>query len=186
MNVELISAVAAVGTFVVIAASAIAAILQLRHIRTGNQLGAVLTVLQLWQSPDVQGPLEYVRRQLPQKLLDPEYLRAIERGDLDREIRLAVDWHEQLGYFLKQGLIHDSFLGVYSPTGSTMWDRLSPVIKLGRDKRGESYVHFFEYFAARERAWTNRHGSAFPPNLARLPLRDPWAELRAGQDDDGR
>lgn len=178
MNLELVNAIAAVGTFVVIGATAIAAIVQLKHIRTGNQLGAVLTVLQLWQSRDVQDPLEYVRRELPEKLREPEYLRAIERGAVDREVRLAIDWHEQLGYFLHEGLIHHSFLGVYSPTGSTMWDRLSPVVQLGRKSRGDSYVQFFEYFAAREREWASRHGNEFPKNLARLPLRDPWDDLR--------
>jgi len=183
MSLELLNTLAAIGTFLVIAATAVAAVAQLRHIRVGNQLGAVLTVMQLWQTPEIQGSLDYVRRQLPAKLKDPAYLRGVENGLIEPPVRIAIDLHEQLGYFLHQRLIHDSFLGVYSPTGSTMWDRLSPIVFLSRKRLGQSHVQYFEYFAAREREWKAREPQLFSGNLARLSLRDPWTELEI---DEGR
>ncbi len=45
MSFQLIDSVAAVGTFIVIAATAIAAVIHLRHLRVSNQLQGLLTVL---------------------------------------------------------------------------------------------------------------------------------------------
>ncbi|GAC1502182.1 MAG: hypothetical protein NVS1B14_06830 [Vulcanimicrobiaceae bacterium] len=181
MSLELLNALAPIGTFAVLAITAVAAVVQLRHIRVGNQLGAVLTVMKLWQTSEIQDSLDYVRRDLPAKLTDPEYLRAVESGIIEPQVRIAIDFHEQLGYFLHQRLIHDSFLGVYSPTGSAMWERLSPIVFLGRRRSGNSYIQHFEYFAARERQWKAREPGLFSGDLARLPLRDPWAELTAAK-----
>jgi hypothetical protein len=178
MSQETLSTAAAVGTFVVIAVTAFAAFFQLRHIRVANQLGAVLTILQVYQTPDIQRPMEYIRREHGAKLRDPDYLRAVEQGEIEPEVRVAIDLHEQLGYFLRQGLVHESFLGVWSPTGSRTWDRLSPIVELGRRSLGSTYLQYFEYFVSREREWQRRHaGEVFPAGVARLPLRDAWSEL---------
>ncbi|MGB8910007.1 MAG: hypothetical protein WCC84_14775 [Candidatus Cybelea sp.] len=47
MTYEAIGAFAALGTLVVIIATAIAALIQLRHLRRSNQLSGLLSVLQL-------------------------------------------------------------------------------------------------------------------------------------------
>jgi hypothetical protein len=51
MSFEALSALAAVGTFVVITATAIAAMVQLRHLRTSNQLTGLLNILGRSEDP---------------------------------------------------------------------------------------------------------------------------------------
>jgi len=51
MSQEILSTAAAIGTFVVIAATAIAAVVQLRHLRAQNQLTGLLTVLARVEDP---------------------------------------------------------------------------------------------------------------------------------------
>jgi len=48
---EVLSTTAAIGTFVVIAATAIAAVVQLRHLHASNQLTGLLTVLARVENP---------------------------------------------------------------------------------------------------------------------------------------
>jgi hypothetical protein len=55
MNFEAWNTAAAVGTFVVIAASAIAALVQLRHLRTSNQLSGLVSVFEMLQDQGVRG-----------------------------------------------------------------------------------------------------------------------------------
>jgi hypothetical protein len=41
-----------VGTFIVVAATAIAAIFQLHHLRSSNQINAIIGVQQIFESPE--------------------------------------------------------------------------------------------------------------------------------------
>jgi hypothetical protein len=54
VSLELWSTLAAVGTFVVIAATAIAAFVQLRHIRRSNQLAGLQSTLDMLLDPSVR------------------------------------------------------------------------------------------------------------------------------------
>jgi len=74
MSLELWSTVFSGATFIVIAATAIAALIQLRHMRTGNQLNALLTLMQMWDTPDMQTHIQYSRTALQQKFKDPKFL----------------------------------------------------------------------------------------------------------------
>ena len=51
MTQETLNTVATVGTFIVIAATAIAAVVQLGHLRDQNQLTGLLTVLERVEDP---------------------------------------------------------------------------------------------------------------------------------------
>lgn len=57
MSLELISTLAAVGTFFVIAATAIAAVIHLRHLRASNQLTAFMTVTHRLDDAEFRGVL---------------------------------------------------------------------------------------------------------------------------------
>ncbi len=54
MSPESVSAVAAAGTLIVIAATAFAALVQLRHIRAANQLTGLLHFSAVFESDDIQ------------------------------------------------------------------------------------------------------------------------------------
>jgi len=55
MSLEAWSAVFSGATFVVIAASAIAALVQLRHLRSSNQLAGMIEINRMWHDPQIQG-----------------------------------------------------------------------------------------------------------------------------------
>ena len=65
MSVELLSTLASVGTFIVIGATAIAAIIQLRHMRGSNQIIALTECRETLESeslPAICGPASFSGR----------------------------------------------------------------------------------------------------------------------------
>ena len=84
MPLETWSAVASVGTFVVIAATAIAAIVQLRHLSTSNQLAGLLSILGRSEDPQLVEWSDTIRTALEQKLPDPAFRKSVEEGTFDR------------------------------------------------------------------------------------------------------
>lgn len=182
MSPELLTAIATLGTVVVIGASAIAALIQLRHMRASNELEAVLSLQRDFQSPEVQSALHYVQDQLSVHLEEERYreeLAAIGFISVDRHPELiACNWFTQMGTFLKHGLITEhTLMELYARLVRYYWKELAPAIAIMRRKRGDGQYSEFEYLALRANAWLERHAQgAFPRGMVRSPLPDPWRE----------
>jgi len=177
MSLEVINTLAVVGTFVVIAATAIAALIQLRHLQASNQLQAMLKLNEMWDDDAMRAASHYVRAELAGRLKDPGYPRSLEVAandwSLHPEVRV-ITWWEQVGTMVKHGFIQaDSFLDLASFAVSNDWDRLAVTIALMRRNRGPAVWENFEYLVVRGREFTRRHPrGAFPANMERLPLPD--------------
>src|ERR1700680_1002918 len=157
MSPEVWSAIFAGATFVVIAATALAALIQVRHLRTSNQLNAFLTLMQMWQAPDLQEQMGYVRGELQPKFKDPRFMAEFAGAPISRiEHRelLVADYWEQIGAFMKFGLMDEgSWLDVAGSQVYVMWQLLEPVIKAIREVRGPTAFDNFEYAAVRAKLW---------------------------------
>ncbi len=177
MSLEVINTLAAVGTFVVIAATAIAALVQLRHLQASNQLQAMLKLNEMWDEPVMRAASHYVRAELADRVKDPEYARSLDKASNDWSIHPEVrvmTWWEQVGTMVKYGFIQsDPFLDLASFAVSNDWDHLAVTIALMRRKRGPAVWENFEYLVVRGREFTRRHpDGAFPATFQRLPLPD--------------
>ncbi len=161
MSTELWSTVFAGATFAVIAATAIAALIQLRHLRASNQLNALLTLMQMWNTAELQEHIGYVRGELQQKMTEPNFLDEFVRSPVSRREHselLVADFWEQVGSFIKYGLMDEqSWLDVASSQIATTWDLLEPAIKAMRQGRGPAAFENFEYAAVRASLWLSRH-----------------------------
>lgn len=156
MTLEVLNTTAAVGTFLVIAASAIAAIAQLRHLRVSNQLNGLLTVLTLMQSRDMRELFDFVRHDLPAKIEDPAFMRTLERVPVDRRQHpelYVCQFFDHIGAHVRSGLIDEaSYLRAAWYDTQLYWNLLEPVIMIGRTNRPRVFENF-EYLAAKARAW---------------------------------
>ncbi|MDQ6931576.1 MAG: hypothetical protein M3160_00205 [Candidatus Eremiobacteraeota bacterium] len=72
MSAEWVTAIATAGTFAVIAASAIAALLQIRHLRSSNQIAALNECRETIESPQFQDAERFIALELPQRLLNAD------------------------------------------------------------------------------------------------------------------
>jgi len=181
MTFEILNTAAAVGTFLVIAGTAIAALVQLRHLRRGNWLAVQLKILEMWSSDAIQEPYNYIKVELPEKLKDPKYRAELEYGPIDRSVHremVMIDWNTHLGLILEEHALDDSFLGFYMPAIVVSWEKLAPVVALLRRGRDENTFQHFEYLVARARAYAARsRRDIFARGLQRPDVPDEWLAI---------
>jgi hypothetical protein len=167
-------------TLVVVAAAAVAAVIQLRHLRASNQLNGLLTVLETWQNAQFQEWMEFVRDELPVKITEPAFIDSLRKAPVNRRVHPELhvcDWYEQVGSYMKNGLLDErSFLDIISANANEYWMSLWPVIAILRERRGPSVYENFEYLAVRGRLWNKKFPNGYyprgTPRIAELDARD--------------
>jgi hypothetical protein len=178
VNWQELSAIAETGTLLVICASVIAALVQLRHMRGGNQLQALLSLERDFRAPELQAALTYVQEKLPQRLTEPEYRRELERiGFIDPATHpemIACNWLNEMGTLVKRGYVsEDTFMDLFARLIAHCWKQIAPAVAIMRRSRGEAQYHDFEYLAMRAATWLQRHPHGTFP---RAPLPDRWRD----------
>ena len=178
MTYEALSAVAAVGTFVVITATAIAALVQLRHLRVANQLARLLTLIEMPLQPKLSDAFIFLAHDFGRMMQDEMFRDQIEhQRPLDRTVHkelLVCDYYERIGSAIKYGLISGDF---YLDSGSPLqyWRILEPAIAIMRRNHGPWIYENFEYLAMLAERWEKEHPTGnYPAAAPRLTLRDPW------------
>lgn len=172
---EILNTIAAAGTFAVISATAIAAIVQLRHFRTSNQLEALLDIVARLEDEKINTLMSDTRRELPRMLADPEYVRSVADRTFDRNVAWLQlgNRHERIGSLLKYKLIpEEPFLDVYSTIAIQTWEIMLPITALLRSTPwGESIWENFEYMYVRSKSFTERYGHGnYPKGVARAKV----------------
>jgi hypothetical protein len=173
MNLELWNTLATVGTFIVIALTAIAALVQLRHIRRANQLAGLQNIFTMLQDPGVRELVNYVRHDLSERMKEPGFRRELRSIPVDRRKHpefYLCDIYNHVGSFVRSGLIDES---VYLQTDwynvSLYWELLRESILEGRRSRPYIFENF-EWLAARAQRWIENHPSGdYPAHERRMP-----------------
>jgi hypothetical protein len=182
MTAEALGAWASVGTAVVIGGSALAALVQLRHMRAGNQLEALLSLERDFARSDLQSALRYIQEQLPQRLEEFGYRRELETvGFIDASAHpelTVCNWFSEIGTLLKHGLVAEApFMDLFSRLIVHCWAHVASAVAIMRRTRGDSQYHDFEYLAARAARWVDRHPRGMlPRTFVRESLPDRWRD----------
>jgi hypothetical protein len=188
MSPEVLRDVVNVATFIVIAASAVAALIQLRQVRSSNQLRALLAMQANFDSPEMQEALRFVQFELPQRLEESAFrAELVARGFVDPQLHpelRACNWFEALGAMFKHDLVDENaFMEIFARLVIWYWESLSGVVALMRRNRSQGQYHNFEYLTIRARDWVSAHPAGiFPKDSVRLPVADPWLEVDAARD----
>jgi len=107
MSSETVGLILAAVTLLVIGASAVAAIVQLRHLRASNQLSALLEIMNQWNQPALQAAYGEFAGTMSRRISDPEYVTLLESPSfIDREKHpefLIFDLWEQVGTYASMG-----------------------------------------------------------------------------------
>lgn len=171
---EVLNTVAAIGTFVVIAATAIAAVFQLRHLRAANQLEGLLTVLARVEDSNFNSWLTDTQQQLPRLLSDADYVRSVVDNTFDRSVAWlqlgnSYDW---VGNLVKNKLIpEDAFLDVYNFRVIQAWELMVPMTVLARYNTSDAVWENFEFLYVRALAWAKSHpNGSYPKNMQHSQL----------------
>jgi hypothetical protein len=178
MSAEWVTAIATAGTFIVIAASAIAALLQLRHMRSGNQIAAYNECRETMDSAAFRDALHFIRVKLPERLADPALCEEIVRSGLPDEyggIRLVANLFESMGLFVRTGMMDERIAcELWSGIVVSTWNALRPLTKVIRKNISEGVWINFEYMTVLAKRYIaeSPHGY-YPAGVERLSLDEP-------------
>jgi hypothetical protein len=177
MSAEWVTAIATAGTFVVIAASAIAALIQLRHTRGSNQIIALNECRETLESREFRDAQRFVSYELPKRLQDPEECRKIAQlpfvGEYEA-IGTVANFFESMGLFVKSRIIDRRIAcDFWAYIVLRNWNALAPVVTYVRDALAtDALWENFEYMAMLSKMNAERKPSDYPENMPRMP-KDP-------------
>jgi Domain of unknown function (DUF4760) len=187
MSLELVNTLATFGTFVVIAATAIAAIVQLRHARSSNQIEALSELREGLENREMQAAIQFVQHHLEKKLEDPDFRYQLanrsamtpETQALWQELLHVGNFLEAMGALVKNGLADRNLvLDIFSTQIFGNWKRFVPVVAIVRHTTGDNGIwENFEYLAVLSQDWETAHpDGTYPAGVRRFDLNYPWRE----------
>jgi hypothetical protein len=185
MTLELFNSLATFGTFLVIAATATAALVQLRHMRSANQIDSFNDFSQTIKSAEYHTAQTFCIAELAKHWQDPAFRHQLGSRNartplnqvLINHIMLVGNAHEQLGMLVKRGLIDRVVaLDVFSGNAVSAWEGLAPVTAALRRKSRVAWENF-EYFVVLSQDWHAAHpNGTYPSGVRRLALKDDLRE----------
>lgn len=187
MSLELVNTAATLATCAIVATTAIAALIQLRHLRASNQIEGQLAINALIQSDELRDAMMMLLG-LPAMIADPARawaFRAPMGSALPPEVlemrhaahRVGSNF-ENIGNMVRNKLTDERlFVEQFGAVVVAAWQLLEPYTRVRRkySDAHDAIWEDFEYLTILSRAWEKTHGSAFPKNVRRLL--PPWTEL---------
>lgn len=192
MSLELLNTFGTLVTVAIVAATAIAALVQLRHLRAGNQINAMLSIGDRFQGADFAQSIDLIQVNLAGLLEDPafrEYVIAVRRSPivpevspLFRDVRTAAvtvgNVYEELGILVRNNIIDRTlFLDRYCGVIVRAWIRLEPFIAFIRAVSGDEAIwENFELITVFSQDWLERYPTSYPKGVRRLNPQCPWID----------
>lgn len=178
MSPEWVAAIAAIGTFVVIAAFAIAALIQMRHMRSANQISLFTAYNTEFDSPQFASAFAFVRTELSKHEFPAEELANLVDGIYPgrlHDARTIGNFFEDMGSFVATGMLHPSVVcNLYSQNVVDVWRAMAPIaffVRRHRNMRG--IWENFEYLAVLAEDFIAKHpNGVYPRTLRRMPVDD--------------
>ncbi len=176
MNYEQLSTYASFGADILILATAVAAVIQLRHLRNANDLQGLLKVLEMAYEPAIQDAFDFLTHSFPERIKDPGFRRELLVHPIDSHVHkelIALEYYERLGSYVKNHLIAgELYYDCSSP--QLYWEILAPVVATLRQKHGPGAYENFEFLVSRAQDWDARHPDGnYPKGVRRLALPPP-------------
>ncbi|MBV8171876.1 MAG: hypothetical protein JO219_08105 [Candidatus Eremiobacteraeota bacterium] len=186
MSLELLNTLATFGTFLVITATAIAALVQLRHARGSNQIAALKELNDESSSPKFTDAEVLVRSELAARIKDPEFRYQVAHPTAtsreNQALRMAArdigNYYETMGLLVRTELIdRELALNLWSRTAVAAWEWLATYAAIIREERSDAVWENFEYFVVLSENWIASHPrGAYPPHLRRILLQNEYRD----------
>ena len=153
-----IAAVASLLSALIIAITAVAAFLQLRHYRNANEIIVYLRLIDQMDSPEIMAGRTAIHamaaklasdRDYRERLADPTFI-----PDDFRDVGLMLRFLEHISVLVTKGGIAEKLvLAEYADTFVSMWEALRPAIEQRRKAFGPHTGRAFEHLAMLSREY---------------------------------
>ena len=184
MTLEAWSTIASIGTFVVIAATAIAALFQLRHMRSSNQIAVLTEVRETLESERFAQARRYISEELPKLIGSPAGRAQLAAPPpMPRElesIRMLANFFENVGAFVRHGIIDETIAcDLWGSVVLDTWEQLEPVVAIRRH-RNPSVWESFEYLAVLSKDYRQKHPlGSYPAGIQRMQFTETSRAVEA-------
>jgi hypothetical protein len=178
MSPEWVAAFASLGTLIVIAASAIAALIQMRHMRSANQISLFTSYNAEFDSPEFTSAFAFVKADLPAHAFTPEELEGLVHGNWSgrlHDARTIANFFEDMGSFVRTGVLHQFIVcNLYASNVLEAWTAIAPVVFFLRNQRNQPAIwENFEYLAILAEDFIEQYPNGiYPRGLRRMPADD--------------
>lgn len=163
MTWEAVTAIASLSSAIVVCVAAVAAVIQIRHLRTGNQLEAFLRIYDVFNSPDMIAARRYCLEELPDVLANDSLRAAFIAGPIEPRLLLVGNFENEVGALVVDGFLEERLVWPLVPIAARLWAIAEPVAQHLRSQRDYPVWADFEYIAAlRERISIDRYVNRFP------------------------
>jgi len=174
MSAEWMTAIASLLTLVVVAVAAFAALRQISHMHSANQVAALLPLTEKYSSPEMRDSLDYAIGSFRKDLEDPEVRAGVLARPAYGKSRDALpifNFYESIGALVRAGTLDLFLVLLYFTTPGEMWEVGEDYIALTRSTRGPEVFENFEALVILQQRYEKRHGtSLFPRNMQRLEM----------------
>ena len=175
MSLLVWNTVASIGTFVVISATAIAALIQLRHMRSSNQIAAITTLQEKLDSERMILARRFVAEQVPKLLSDPAGRSKLGAKIMPPELegmRDVGNFFDLVGTFVRLGIVDRGIaVSLWDGLALNMWRQLEAVAHIRRIVSAPGIWDGFEYFAVLSADSIARTGGDYyPRGMRRMTL----------------
>ena len=181
MTPEWVAAISSLATFAVIGASALAALVQLRHLRNSNQIAVFTEIRHQMDTSEFQDALRFIRYEIPKKLNDPAFRMQLldansHEGRVIRNVGNFIDG--AIAPLVKHRIVdRDLACDLFYHPVVLCWDTLAPFISTNRAKLGIRMWEDFEYLTLLCKDFRKRFPrGTYPPGAPALSLPEPWPE----------
>jgi len=161
---EIVSAVAAAATTVIIAVTAIVAVHQIRQLRVSTQLEGLLAMHSEYTAAEMNAAREFIVTELSEKLKDPTYRKEIIDGhatSLTHPEFVVANFWEKVGMLVGEGVLDPKlYLVPFAYRCIEAWEQLKPVIELRRIKEPLQWKPF-DHMVALSRDYLLEYGPQF-------------------------
>jgi hypothetical protein len=183
VSAEWVAAIASLATFVVIGATALAGLVQLRHMRNSNQITVLTELRHNMEREEFREALHFIRFEAAQKFEDPAFrARALERNSVEARPILEIGnfLDGAVAPLVKHGMVdRDLACDVFYFPVVMCWDTLAPFIASRRAVVGYRMWEEFEYLALLCKEFRKRFPrGTYPKGAPALPLPEPWPEAK--------
>jgi hypothetical protein len=191
MSPDWITTTATVFTAIVIAASAAAALIQIRHMRKGNEIEIIDKWTATVESEQFERARSFITGELQQILADPARVHALSWNPLPPEfaqVRVICNHFESIGTFIKLRSV-DARVAceLWAFVVVDCWRAIAPVAAMLRKRVGRDAIwENFEYLAvlAEQHLKTHPDGT-YPAGTPRMPVDSSLIDMLEAVPRDG-
>lgn len=143
---EAITALGSIAGALILLIGAIAAVVQLKHLRVANQLECYLQLMHQMYSAEMMSARRYIEAT---DFTDPEILKEATTPDLDDRVRLVGIHFQTVARLINLGVLQEELFSAHIVTAGGLWNAIRPAVEVMRKRSKTPMFIDFQYLVYR-------------------------------------